>query len=161
MSMRLIISLLLLVSVGSIAFISCGEETLMLNDRATGYQFYPVEVGNFWIYKVDSTLVPGFKVAKDLSTSFVKEEIESSFINSQGDTTFVIQRSVSPTRNGQYIFTDRWTLERNNDNLTRVEENLRFLKIIFPVNVGDEWDSKRTTKPKQSLEFLKPTMHPK
>jgi len=141
--MRLNISVLLLFSLSILLFISCEDEKIVLSDKEAGYAYYPVEVGKYWIYKIDSTLVPGFKVPKINTTSFIKEQIANSYINSQGDTAYVIQRSRSQTIDGFYEFTDRWALEKTTNGLTRIEENLQFLKIIFPVIVGNVWEGNK------------------
>ncbi len=133
----------LLIFTGLLLLSSCEENSIILDDSEAGFEYYPVEIGNFWLYKVDSTLVPGFRMDKITSTSFIREEITDSFLNSQGDTTFILQRSISETRDGTYSFTDRWTIEKTETNLIRVEENLQFLKIIFPVMRGDIWQGNR------------------
>ncbi len=133
----------LLVFVGFMTFSSCEESSIMLDESNVGFEYYPVEQGKFWLYRVDSTLVPGPTMDNFTSTSFIREEITDSFINSQGDTTFILQRSISDTRDGVFRTTDRWTIEKTESTVIRVEENLQFLKIVFPVTRGDVWQGNR------------------
>jgi len=120
----------------------CEDNVINPSDMPNGEHYYPVSIGNYWVYRVDSTLVLGTGNYKE-STSYIREELESSFVNPNGDTSYIIQRSASRTQAGPYNFTDRWTLEKTNTELVRFEENLQFLKMIFPINVGDMWDGNR------------------
>lgn len=121
---------------------SCEDEILVLEDKALGYDYYPVEVGNFWVYKVDSTIVVNVSGQKELreTTSYIKEEIISSFLNEQGDTSHVLQRSFSSSENGTFRSTDIWKIEKTRSNLSRFEENLQFIKLVFPIDIGSTWN---------------------
>jgi len=141
--MRLTIKLLSLIILCSLAFSACEEKTIVLTDAEAGYQYYPVEKDKYWIYRVDSTIVSTQGAIKPNSASFIKEEIADSFINSQGDTAFIIQRSIASSLAGPYQFTDRWTIEKTRATLTRIEENLQFVRILFPVMLGDSWDGNK------------------
>lgn len=125
-----------------VAFSSCEDKYIVIEDKALGYDYYPVEVGNFWIYKIDSTVVVRNGGQKELleTSSFVKEEIISSFLNEQGDTSYVIQRSASESLNESFRSTDIWKIEKTSSNVSRFEENLQFIKLVFPISVGDTWD---------------------
>ena len=125
-----------------ILFTSCEDETLVLEEQAFGYEYYPIAIGNYWVYKVDSTVVANISGQKQLleTTSYVREDIISSFLNPEGDTSYVLQRSVSDAPNGSFRSTDIWKIEKTEKNLSRFEENLQFIKLVFPVDIGDMWD---------------------
>ena len=124
----------------SLIHIACEPEILVLPEDTFGYEYYPLELGKYWIYQVDSLIVlnendPHFK-----SESFVKEQITNLFENEQGDTCYVLSRFVGPAQEGPYKLTDTWKIERTNSSLLRIEENLKFVKLVFPINVGQPWD---------------------
>lgn len=123
-------------------FTSCEDRILDPATIPSGEEYYPISVGKYWVYKIDSTVVIGTGNYRE-TTSYVREELESSFINPIGDTTYIIQRSISSSQSGPFTFTDRWTLEKTTNQLVRFEENLLFQKMLFPIRVGDTWEGNR------------------
>jgi len=128
----------------SLCFIlqGCQDTFIEVDSVADGSNYYPAETGKYWVYKVDSTIVVRRGNLRN-STSYVKETLESSFINPNGDSAYVLTRSFSKNPEGPFFPTDRWVLEKNSDGVVRIEENLQFLKMVFPIRVGDTWDGNR------------------
>lgn len=121
-------------------FISCGEESKMLDGDQFGYQYFPLEADKYWIYSVDKTTVDDAGATIIDESVFVKEEITEKFADSAGDTLFRLQRSESSTQNGVYTITDVWTASKSSELAIRTEENLRFVKMIYPISVGTSWE---------------------
>ncbi len=139
--MKLLVQLFSVALFISVIFISCGDDvTLNLDDFDDGSQYHPVGLEKFWTYRVDSVTVTNAGSAISSSTSFLRETLISSFINPNGDTTYVLDRAFSSSADGPFTSTDRWTLEKTNDRLIRVEENLQFVNLLFPIQVGATWN---------------------
>ena len=139
--MKLLVKLISVSILFSVLFISCGEDvTLNLDDFDTGSRYHPASLDRFWIYKIDSLTITNGGSVVSSSTSFLRESLVSSFLNPDGDTTFILERAFSSSQNGPYFTTDRWTLEKTEDRLLRVEENLQFVKLLFPIQVGTTWN---------------------
>lgn len=138
--MRINTKVLFIVAIAAIFFSSCGDDvTLMSPPFDTGSNYQPLEEGRFWTYRVDSTTVTTGGAMVSQSTSFLRETLISSFLGANGDTTFVIERSFANQQEGPFFSTDRWTIEKSDENLIRVEENLPFIKMVFPVREGSTW----------------------
>lgn len=120
--------------------VSCGDETKRLDREFFGYEYFPVEVGHTWTYKMDETVIRSQGRDNISSTFFLRERVTESFVNTVGDTIFVLERAISDSQNGTFIPTDVWTAELNEESAQRVEENLRFTKMIFPFRVGTTWE---------------------
>lgn len=125
----------------SIPFIwfSCEDATKTVDRSLFGYEYFPLEVGKYWIYQVDSTLIINQGGDVRTSRTFVREEITESFIDASGILVHRLERSTSDKLNGIYQIKDVWTMETTNDAAFRTEENLRFTKITFPVNQDNSW----------------------
>lgn len=136
---KLIISSLLIFST-VVFFSSCGEESKTLDRELFGFEYFPLEVGKFWVYRFDETLVRNQGGMLDQSVRFVKEEISDMFVDAVGDTVYTLQISQSETLDGNFQVTDVWTSKLDENVVQRVEENLRFVKLIFPFNVGTTWE---------------------
>ena len=57
MYMKLNIKLLLAILTCSILFVACEDETFELAERSFDYEYYPLEVGHSWTYRMDSTIL--------------------------------------------------------------------------------------------------------
>jgi len=128
---------LLLVIIVCICCLACEEESIVLAPQALGLEYYPVEEGRYWIYEVDSTIVAAGGASLIPTKSFVKEEITSSFTNSEGDISYVLTISNSETLQGNYNITDVWKIEKSDTRVIRFEENRAFVKLVFPIKEGE------------------------
>ncbi len=122
---------LYITSIIIITFCSCSEEIKTLPQDTLGLQYYPIEIGNFRTYQVDSTIIANQGAVRESSTSFVKEEIVNVNITETGDSTFIIRRSESATLDGGFVAKDVWTVTKTLENVIRNEENLEFMKMLF------------------------------
>ncbi len=134
------IKVLIIGLVAAVILSSCGDETKSLDTAFFGYDYYPLEEGDFWVYKMDETLIKQEGTANESSIYYMREDVTERFINTIGDTIYKIQRSLSDTQNGLYVATDIWTAEKTETGAYRVEENLEFVKMIFPFQVGTSWE---------------------
>lgn len=124
----------------STLFVSCSEESKMLDDSVFGYQYYPLEVGKYWIYSSDKIVVDDGGATIVESSKFIKEEITERFIDAAGDSIYRLERSESMSQSGPFLVSDVWTTSSTVDAAFRTEENLDFIKMIFPISVGTTWE---------------------
>ncbi|MDA9774551.1 hypothetical protein N9B82_06300 [Saprospiraceae bacterium] len=131
--------LLFLVFITVIAF-SCNDQTEPFELDAFGYDYYPVEQGMYWIYQVDSVVYSDLGAVKDTTRSYLKEEIVERFIDQLGDTIFRIEREFSPTIDYDWKVKDEWATHKEPNRVTRTEENLKYIKLVFPPKENVSWD---------------------
>lgn len=132
-------SLLAVILVTSL-FFSCSEESKMLDDALFGYEYFPVDTNKYWVYAIDRTIIDDNGATIINETEFVREAITETFVNGAGDSIYRIERSISDTQAGPYAITDIWTAERTLSAAFRTEENLEFVKMVYPINVGAQWE---------------------
>lgn len=121
-------------------FVSCGDDTILpVSEVDRGLEYHPIGVGKFWTYQVDSLVIINAGTSTRESTNYIRESLKSSFLNPNGDTTYVLERAVGSSPLGPFSATDLWKLERTDDRLVRIEENLEFVKILFPIKEGTNW----------------------
>ncbi len=123
----------------STGFLSCSEENKTLDNSFFGYEYYPLELGSYWIYRVQENFITNNGNAVQENSYFIREEITGNFVSPAGDTIYTLQRSRSDRMDGGFTTTDVWTAELNDKAAQRTEENLRFTKMIFPFQVGTTW----------------------
>lgn len=111
-----------------------------------GYNYYPVEVGSYIVYDVDSIYYDDFNNTKDTFKFQLKHKIESQFIDNEGRTAYRIERSVKfynpsiPYNQQQWQLRDVWVANKTNTTAELVEENTRYIKLAFPVKETQKWN---------------------
>ncbi|MDX1943243.1 MAG: hypothetical protein SFU99_21945 [Saprospiraceae bacterium] len=123
-----------------LALVACTEEKAIGPDL--GYDFYPLQVGKYWIYQVDSIIYDDEGLKVDTVHLFFREEITDWRLNNIGDTAFVAERFESYDSVNWQI-KEVFSLERTRTQALRNENNLRFIKLIFPINRNERWDGNR------------------
>jgi len=123
-----------------ILFLSaCKKETADKVDF--GYEYFPLEIGSWVSYNVreiahDIDLSP----AHDTLDYQLKEIIESVFTDDEGRESYRIERYQRANENNPWVIKDVWTSIRTNRRAEKSEENLRIIKMVFPLKKGESWD---------------------
>jgi hypothetical protein len=135
---------LVLISLFLIALVSCKKDTQVLD---VGYEYFPETIGKYVIYEGDSIIYDEEGNAPHDTIRFqVKEVIESIYTDNQGRPTMRIERykkmynDTLPYNNMPWILSDVWAANRTSTTAERVEENVRFIKLIFPVKEDQSWN---------------------
>ena len=116
------------------------------------YEYFPVDSGRYWIYKVDSVrFVNGFS---DTVTFYVKELIESIYPDNTNRPTARIERFRSNDSMGTWAITDVWFANRNQITGEKIEENLKFVKILFPPKEGQTWKGNQFLQVTTNIEWI-------
>lgn len=131
--------LLLLLTI-NVFFFSCKEESIAPQPSDLQEDLYPLGVGKVWIYKTDSIVYNKQLSTVDTLKGFVREEITDAFDVSDGSVNYVIDRSFRRSENQPWQNTDVFSASILGNKATRNEENLRFVKLVLPPTIGQEWD---------------------
>lgn len=136
--MKLLISLLGILAI--VVGISCTKETEPVDESTFGYDFFPVTKGKSWIYASDSIIYDNGGTKIDTFVSFIKEEIGDSFIDEVGNTVYKLNRYFRRNPTDVWSRTNTWTTYTDRTRAIRTEENLKFVKLVFPLKKGLRWD---------------------
>lgn len=120
--------------------ISCKRETDKVNFDF-GYSYYPSDSGDYVIYKVDSVIYNYFNlpVLRRFSSQYLKEIITDSFTDNLGRNAKIIMRYTTDSLNHPWTFDRAWYFVKNATNVEQVEDNIRYIKLTFPVLNGNTW----------------------
>lgn len=122
-------------------FSSCKKESEEL-DTGTLQEYFPLQAGNVWVYRIDSIMPFNFGAVLIEKPYHAKDSVTGSFIDNEGRTSFTIWRYIrdtaarTPWRYATTItatVTDKW--------VEYVENNLRFVKLSEPVREGYSWQA--------------------
>ncbi len=107
-----------------------------------GFAYYPTEIGRYIIYQVDSISYNDFFTPVKIDTAHfqIKEVIESQFTDNEGRTSERIERFVRTHDSLPWVLRDVWYQTVSNSRAEKVEENVRFVKLTFPVQENQKWN---------------------
>tara|TARA_Y200000002_G_scaffold373886_1_gene373736 strand:- start:233 stop:889 length:657 start_codon:yes stop_codon:yes gene_type:complete len=100
--------------------------------------YFPIEVQKEKKFLVTNIIHNSF--GKDTSSYYLKEIITESFIDLEGDTAYRIQRYWRTDSTQIYEIKDVWVVKKSKTSLQQLEENIRFTKLIFPIDKNSFWN---------------------
>lgn len=129
---------------------SCNKETVTLPPLDLKLEYYPLEVGKYLTYAVDSVVydpvVGG--IDQDSVRLYVKEVVADTFRDDTGVLLYRVNRFE------RYSDSLPWQLAKvvaigveNKKSAIRLEDNLRFSKMIFPPIQGKRWEGNSAFDP--------------
>lgn len=113
-----------------------------------GYRYFPDQVGHYVVYDVDSFFYNDFNVPLTIDTfKFqLKEKIQSTYSDNQGRPTQRLERYVRfynpsiPYSSLPWTLRDVWAANKTRTTAEKVEENVRFVKLAFAVDIDKTWN---------------------
>lgn len=100
--------------------------------------YFPVEFNNTKEYFVTSISHTSF--GTDSSSYYLKETIAEFFIDDQGDSAYKLERFWKTDSLEDFVIKDIWIIKKTISSAELVEENERFIKMIFPLSKYSYWD---------------------
>lgn len=102
--------------------------------------YFPLETGQTMIYQVDSINYFNGGAVVDSTRSYVREEIVERFADVEGEEFYRLERSVRRDLEDEWQIADVWLVSRDATGAYRTEENLRFIKLVFPLTENRVWN---------------------
>lgn len=136
---------ILIFAAAALALVGCAsDDDGSPVDLDLGYGYFPIAIGHFVEYRADSIWhdnpsddAPG---VHDTSHYFIKEQIESAFQDAAGETSYRLERYKRQSETDPWNLVDVWFVKRTAMNAQKVEENLRYVKMGFPISSGSTWN---------------------
>ncbi len=121
----------------AILAIGCKKESGEATDL--GLSYFPNTIGSWIEYQVDSIWRDDPLGRRDTASYRLREKVVEAYYDPSGRLAYRIHRSVLDPE-GAWVVRDVWTRTVNNTAAEVTEENLRRLKLSFPVREGRAWD---------------------
>ncbi len=104
------------------------------------YDYFPIQKGNFVIYKVREIFVDTIQLVRDTNDFYMKCKFGDTLIDLSGKITNRYERYIS---NDMISWTlkDIWTGQLNGNKAELVEENNRTIKMVFAPSKSKSWDA--------------------
>ncbi|MEM7549840.1 MAG: hypothetical protein AAF363_09200 [Bacteroidota bacterium] len=118
---------------------SCGDGDPEPFNLEQELEFFPLQTGFFRTYNVENVL---FRNTGEVDTVrfFMKESVVDSFPNAESGFTYIINISNKENLEDPWEVDSVWTARRNTTNAVQTEENISFIKLVFPFEEGAIWN---------------------
>ncbi|PIP54774.1 MAG: hypothetical protein COX07_03505 [Bacteroidetes bacterium CG23_combo_of_CG06-09_8_20_14_all_32_9] len=104
------------------------------------FNYFPLKHGLQRIYKVTDITIDDTINKYDTVIYELKERIDSFFTDNSGNTAWRLERYKRADSSQAWQISDVWENQILNNQAHSVEENQRFVKIIFPPENEKSWD---------------------
>lgn len=158
--------LLLTVSLAAVCCWNCSklpEPPYVSPDLTAQYAYFPLETGKFIEYTIDSIVYdfgPGGATIRDSVRILAREIVTDTLRDNAGQLLYRIERlerknAAEPWQFAQNIFAARTSTQG-----IRTENNLRFLKLVFPFDRRSAWNGNLWIDPYREIEIAGERMQP-
>lgn len=105
-----------------------------------GINYIPLTEGSWYEYRLDSTIFNDFDNSVTEKHWDLRIEIGETINEGEGDELVKINRFLRPANTSQHFTFDKvWFAKIVNNRLVTFEDNLHFIKLVFPVIEGKTW----------------------
>jgi hypothetical protein len=138
---RIVISQIIL-SVMAVIVFACDTEKVVPEKSGWGLDYFPLEGNSYRIYDV---CIIDYSILGEIdSVSYLlKEVVSDSFLNLNNEYAFVLSRYKKDTPESDWKLDSVWTATKNEEKVVVTENNVPFVKLVFPVQENKQWDGNR------------------
>lgn len=147
----------LILTASAVFFTACKKDPEVLSTESVG-DYSPLIVGKYITYNLDSTIFINFG-AKDTVVKYqVKHVVDALITDNLGRPAYRIIRYIRKTPANAWVADNTFMTVATEFNIEFVENNLRFLKLKWPVRDGYTWkgnsyiDTRSINSPVKYLE---------
>ncbi|QHT71417.1 hypothetical protein GXP67_34550 [Rhodocytophaga rosea] len=120
-------------------FASCESRKVEPDPSRLGYDYFPLETGSYAIYDVHETYYA--LTANPITRIYqVKDEVTESFTDLAGETAFKVLRYSRKDPVASWQLDSVWTAKRTPSQAIRIENNVSFVKMVFPLEEQQSWN---------------------
>ncbi len=132
-------------------------------DPVAQYPYFPLETGKYIDYTVDSVVydfAPGGAILRDSSHTLLRELVADTLSDNTGQLRYMIERYERPNDSAAWQLKQIWTAARTATQAIRTENNLRFLKLVFPFDRRSQWNGNLWIDQYQEIEIAGERIRP-
>lgn len=124
-----------------IFFFSC-KKNETAQPAYLGYDFFPSDTGRYITYNVTEIIWNDFYNPPQIDTSYyqLKEFRESIYKDNEDRNCIRIERYQKNNDTLNWELEDVWSACATNKWVEKTEENVKYMKLVFPLKEGTFWD---------------------
>ncbi len=121
-----------------LSFMSCERTDEDIPDL--GYDYYPLSDSSYVMYQVVEYIYDEFQGTRDSNGYQLLELVDTAYTDLSGRTIHNLVRFTRASDTVDWKLKDVWTVYKGDDRLERMEENVTFVRLSFPLKRGKTWD---------------------
>ncbi|MDQ4139044.1 MAG: hypothetical protein M3142_00835 [Bacteroidota bacterium] len=123
-------------------FSGCTQE-IAPNPEEIGLKYYPLQVGDYWIYQVTETRYQNQFASQpgDSVQYWVREQVDTVYKDLTNENTYKIIRSRRNNADGEWGTDSVYVVNKSGSDVRVTQNNVRVVKFIFPVTEGKKWNA--------------------
>ena len=129
---------LLLIIIAALIFNACKKTTDVLAVASVN-EYYPLQVGKYITYNLDSTIFINFGTAQAVVNYQVKHQIDALITDNLGRPAYRVIRYIRKTAANPWVPDNTFMAVPTDFAIEFIENNMRFLKLKGPVRDAYSW----------------------
>ncbi|MFD2245006.1 hypothetical protein [Pontibacter ruber] len=117
--------------------VGCDTKTVEPDLHAAGYDYYPLNVGDFRIYDVTNIFYRNN--VGDTTRFQLRERVDTTFTDQTNTLNYKIIRSIRPNANSSWRDDSVIVVTKSVTNVILSKDNTKWVKLVFPVVSGKTW----------------------
>jgi len=130
--------LLLTILVAAVTLNACKKRTDVLAVASVN-EYYPLQVGKYITYSLDSTIFINFGTKDTVIKYQVKHQVDATITDNLGRPAYRIIRYIRKTAANPWVADNTFAAVPTEFAMEFVENNMRFIKLKAPVRNGFSW----------------------
>ena len=139
----------------TIIYSSCKKEEYIPQSLSDG-KYFPMKLGSWTIYEVDSVFYDDFYEPTKIDTIFyhIKEVVADTFRDLTGNLTYKIERFRRTDSSDNWVLYNVWTVNKFDRLIERTEQNLRYIKMVFPIDEFKTWKGNSYINATGTIDYM-------
>ncbi len=104
------------------------------------FEYFPLDKGHWYVYECENTFYDDFTGDTVVTNFFLKEVYDTIWTDASGNAAVRIFRYTRNSVDQGWQVLNVWFANHTNIGAERVEENIRIVKMAFPVNPSTRWN---------------------
>ncbi|OFX19591.1 MAG: hypothetical protein A2033_10155 [Bacteroidetes bacterium GWA2_31_9] len=122
-----------------VVFITACKKQDTSVSKSIDFSYCPLNVGDWITYEIVDINIDIPSDVNDTINYQLKEIIDSSYLNNN-EQVYRIERYVKLNDTANWEIKDVWLANYTTNSFQKVEENIRFVKLIFPIILDNTWN---------------------
>jgi hypothetical protein len=118
--------------------ISCTKENANFTLQSVN-DYFPLEVGKYITYDLDSTVVTHFSQELTIKHYQAQYRVDAKVTDNLGREAFTISRYLRTDSTQPWTIDNVFTAVPTGKSIEFIEDNLRFIKLMMPIEEGFSW----------------------
>ncbi|MGH1336749.1 MAG: hypothetical protein ACRBFS_11540 [Aureispira sp.] len=106
----------------------------------TDWAYYPIVQDGYRVYQIDSIVYDEYNCTVQTNSYQIKEVTGASIVDGEGQNAHRLERYWRANTGDLWTLVGVWSEKIEENQIQRIEDNQRFVKMVFPVEETKEWN---------------------